>query len=148
MRVAKGIWRRVGRRGATLLFLACVDFAYAGSLAKPAAETAQLSTTRFIAALLPLWVWAAVWGVVGVVCVAGAFTRADRWAFAAAMSLKVLWGVTFMLGWAFAGLDRGWISGIIFAAFAAFTFMVSGWPEPPAAGRGQKVEAPAGVPPC
>lgn len=126
------IVRRIGRRGGSLLFLALVDFAYAGSLAAPAAENAQLSTTRFIAALLPLWVWALLWAVVGVVCLVGAFRVRDGWAFAAAMALKVLWSTTFLLGWAFAGLERGWIGGVIFAGFAAFAYMISGWAEPPA----------------
>lgn len=131
MRVVKGLWLRVGRRGTTLLFLAVLDFLFAGSLFRPPAGSAQSPTLRYIADLAPLPCWGALWAAVGVACLVGAFLRVDRWAYAAAMALKVLWGTTYLLGWALFGLDRGWVSAVIWLAFAAFVYVVSTWPEPP-----------------
>jgi hypothetical protein len=129
MRHAQGLARRVGRRGTTLLFLAVLDLVLAGSLIHPQAEAARTASTRFISDIAPLWVWGSLWAVVGAACAVGAFRRHDRWAFAAAMALKVLWGGVYVFGWAIAGLDRGWLGGVVWWAFAAFVYVVSGWPE-------------------
>lgn len=131
MRVAASLWQRVGRRGTTLLFLATLDFLVAGSLLRPPAEAGQTASVRYIADLAPLPCWGALWAAVGVACLIGAFLRVDRWAYAAAMALKVLWGMTYLLGWALFGLDRAWVSAVVWLAFAAFVYVVSTWPEPP-----------------
>lgn len=125
-----GLVRRVGKRGTFLLFLFVLDELYALSLANPVAEARQSATVRFIAEVAPLWAWAATWSTVGIVCVVGAFARRDQWAFTFAMGLKVLWGGTFLLGWILAGLDRGWVSGVIWLMFAAFVIHIATWPEP------------------
>lgn len=130
MRGIATIGRRVGKRGTVLLFLVLLDALYSLSLAAPAPEARQSPTTRYIASIAPLWVWAMLWAAVGVICAVGAFTRRDQWAFACASGLKVLWGLTFALGWALAGLDRGWVSGVIWLAFAAFVMHIASWPEP------------------
>jgi hypothetical protein len=127
------IWARIGRRGTTLLFLALVDFVYAASLAFPQPEALRSPTVRYIADIAPLWVWGGAWAAVGAVCLAGAFARRDRWAFAAAMGIKVLWGTTYLLGWALVGLSRGWVSAVVWLGFAAFVGVVSSWPEVPVA---------------
>jgi hypothetical protein len=123
------LWRRVGRRGFTLLFLFLLDSVYALSLLQPPDEARHTSTIRYIAALMPLPVWAAVWAAVGLLCLVEAFRRCDRLAFAAAVTLKTLWGAIFFFGWLIQGLDRGWVSAVIWIAFAAFVYVVSGWPE-------------------
>jgi hypothetical protein len=128
--VSRNLWQRIGRRGCTLGFLAVLDAVYALSLAKPPAEAAQSQTIRFISDIAPLWAWAGLWAVVGIGCAVGAFVRHDHWAFVAAVGLKVLWGSIFAVGWALNGLDRGWVSGVVWLAFAGFVFMVAGWPEP------------------
>lgn len=125
------LWRCIGRRGTTLLFLATLDIIYAASLAKPPAEAARSATIIYITHVAPLGVWAALWGAVGLVCLAGAFTRRDRWAFTAAIGLKVLWGTVFLAGWAINGLDRGWVSAVIWLAFALLVYVIAGWPEQP-----------------
>lgn len=121
----------VGRRGAFLLFLAVLDFLYAGSLAHPAPEAARSPSTLFIGTIMPLWGWAALWGGVGLSCGIGAFLRHDKWAFSAAVALKLLWGGTFLLGWAIAGLDRGWVSAAVWLTFAPIVYLISGWSESP-----------------
>lgn len=129
MRISKNLIRRVGRRGTTLLFLALLDVVFAGSLFHPQAEAARSASTRFLADLAPLWAWGGLWLAVAALCTVGAFRRNDRWAFTAAMALKVLWGGVYIFGWAIAGLDRGWLGGVVWWAFAAFVYVVSGWPE-------------------
>lgn len=124
----------IGRRGASLLFFAMLDFIYGYSLADPPAESAQSTTTRFIATVAPLSVWATLWIAVGLVCLICAFRVRDRLAFAAAVGLKVLWGGTFLVGWMIAGLDRGWLASAIWLALALFAFIISSWPEPPEGG--------------
>lgn len=129
MRYAQGLARRVGRRGTTLLFLSLLDFVIAASLIHPQAEAARTASTRFVADIAPLWTWGLLWAAVGAACAVGAFRLHDRWAFAAAMALKVLWGGVYVFGWAIAGLDRGWLGGVVWWAFAAFVYVVSGWAE-------------------
>ncbi len=145
MRYAKGLAQHVGRRGTTLLFLAILDFVFAGSLIHPQAEAARSTSTRFIADIAPLWLWGALWAAVGVACAVGAFLRHDKWAFAPATALKALWGGIYVFGWAIAGLDRGWLGGVVWWAFAAFVYVVSGWPE--ATTEAKVVDAPPEVTP-
>jgi hypothetical protein len=112
--------------------LAVLDLLYGFSLARPPAESLRSPTAVFISDVLPLEVWAALWASVGVACLVGAFGRKDRWAFAGAMFLKVLWGGTFLAGWAIAGLDRGWVSASIWLPMAVVVYIISTWPEPDA----------------
>lgn len=129
------LWRRVGRRGAVLLWLALLDLVYGSSLAHPPSETARSASIRFFADLMPLPVWGGLWLAVGVLCLAGAFLRHDRWAFAFATGLKVLWGGVCLFGWMLAGLPRGWVSAVIFLPMAALVLIISTWPEPPTTER-------------
>lgn len=122
---------RVGRRGVALLFFAFLDLVYAFSLANPPAEARRTASLLFVQLIAPLWAWSILWLVVGLVCLAGAFARQDRWAFAAAMFLKVLWGVTYLLGWVMFHLERGYVSAAIWLVFAGWIFVISTWPEPP-----------------
>lgn len=121
--------RRVGRRGASLLFLALLDVVYAFSLAWPQAESERNPSVLYIADLAPLWMWAGLWLSVGVVCLAGAFARHDRWAFTVAVGLKLLWGCTYLFGWLVGGLDRGWVAAVVWLGFAALFYLISTWPE-------------------
>lgn len=123
--------QRIGRRGTTLLFLTILDLVFAASLANPLPGTLRSPATRFIADIAPLWMWAGLWFAVGVLCLIGAFQRNDRWAFVAACALKILWGGIYVIGWALAGLDRGWLGGVVWLAFAGFVYMIAGWSEPP-----------------
>lgn len=114
------------------MFLGLLDLIYGFSLAVPPAEAARSPTVRYIAELAPLPAWGALWIAIGLVLVAGAFMQRDRFAFTAAVALKVLWGATFLLGWALVGLDRGWVSAAIWLPMAVWVYIVSGWPEPEA----------------
>jgi hypothetical protein len=85
--------------------------------------------------MFPLGVWAAMWGAVGLLCLAQAFMSSDRVAFAAAMLIKVVWGVVQLIGWFMADLPRGYVSAAVWLALAAFVHVIAGWPEPPRRGR-------------
>lgn len=122
---------RVGRRGAVLLFLALLDIVYSVGLYNPLPEIKQSASTQFLADIMPLAAWASLWLGVGVVLLLGAFLRHDRWAYAIAVGFKTLWGTVNLLGWAIAGVDRGWLSAAIWLAFGGIVLMISAWPEPP-----------------
>lgn len=134
-RFGAGLVRRVGRRGAVLLWLAILDLIYGLSLAHPPPEAARSASTQFFAHLMPLPAWGALWLGTGVVCLIGAFQRRDRWAYACATALKVLWGAVCLLGWMLAGLSRGWVSAAIFLPMAVLVLVISTWPEPPVTER-------------
>lgn len=120
----------VGRRGEFLLFLTLLDVLYGLSLLSPAPAAGQSPTTRFLAEVMPLPCWGLLWLAVGVVCLAGAFADTDRFAYAAAAALKVLWGVMFAAGWLAGVVERGWVFAAIWLAFALFVVRIASWPEP------------------
>jgi len=128
------LWRRtkarIGHRGAVLLFFSFLDFVYALSLFSPPAEAKRSLALAYIGHVLPLSTWGFLWGGVGVVLLLGAFSHRDRWAFAAGVCLKVLWGGTYLMGWLLAGLDRGWLAAAIWLALAVMLYIISDWPEP------------------
>ena len=116
---------RVGRRGAGLLFFALVDIVFAFALT----EAPPTASYVFLAALLPLPVWAAIWGAVGLLCAVQAFMRVDRIAFAAASLLKVAWGTVYLIGWVMGAIPRGYVSVVIWLGFAGFVQLIAGWRE-------------------
>src|SRR5215213_10409504 len=120
----------IGRRGAFLLFLAEVDLIYALGMLFPTSLSLSYPTTRFLMQVSPLWVWGLLWLVVGIICLIFAFREKDAIAYAAAMFLKVLWGLTFLLGWIFTGVERGYQSSAVWLTFAAICLLIATWPEP------------------
>jgi hypothetical protein len=124
------LFERIGRRGAFLLFLALLDLVQGYAMAFPTPRAVQNPTYQFLASIAPLWVWALLWTVVGVICLVFAFKQQDAPGYAAAMFIKVLWALVFLLGWIFADVERGYLSTAIWAAFAAVLALISSWPEP------------------
>ncbi|HZX39513.1 MAG TPA: hypothetical protein VFF37_14490 [Streptomyces sp.] len=120
----------VGRRGEALLFFALLDAVYCfGLLTPPRPLTGQLA---WMQGLLPLWVWAAAWGLVGALCLIFAFTpRRDTVAFTGAVAIKVTWGLLSLFGWMAGAVDRGYISAVVWLVFAYFVFRVAGGIPPP-----------------
>lgn len=129
MHQLKRLGYQVGRRGYFLLFLALLDFVYAIGLAFPSAQARGNPTMRFLDSAGSLLGWGILWAVVGAVCLVFAFRKNDWPGFAAAMLIKMLWAVTFLLGWIFAGVDRGYLSFAIWGAFALLVRLISTWPE-------------------
>lgn len=126
----RSVARRVGRRGAALLFFTVLDLVYAfGLLTVPRPLPPVYA---WMQAIVPLWAWAGCWAAVGVACLAYAFLTYDTPAFVAAVSIKVGWGLLALLGWVSGVIDRGYVSAVIWLAFAAFVFLVAGGIPPPA----------------
>lgn len=128
-RTAARLWERLGRRGSALLFFSMLDVIYAFSLANPPAEQRQSASMRWTADVAPLWLWATVWGVVGLICFVQAWMDNDRVAFAAAIAVKVVWGGLFIAGAIAVGLERAYVGAAVWLALAAFVAIISTWPE-------------------
>lgn len=126
----RALWERVGRRGSTLLMLAFIDAVYSYSLFNPAPGTLRTPAYLFLSSLAPLWMYGTLWAAAGLACFICAFLRTDRWGFAAAMAIKVLWGLLYVLAM-FVGVSRAYISVALWLGIAGWVYVVSTWPEPP-----------------
>jgi hypothetical protein len=131
----------VGRRGYFLLFLALLDMVYAFSIAFPSRQARISATFRFLDEAGSLYFWASLWAAAGLACLVFAFRKTDWPGFAAAMAIKALWAVMFLFGWAFVGIDRGYLTATIWGAFGLLVWLISTWPEPDPA-QTRKMTAP------
>lgn len=128
---ARSWWaEHVGRRGEFLLFLVLLDVLYGFSLLRPAPDATRSATVRFLVEVMPLPAWGCLWLAVGVICLVGAFTHGDRYAYACAAALKILWGSMFAIGWAAGVVERGWVGAVIWLVFAGWVMRIASWPEP------------------
>ena len=119
-----GMTSRIGRRGAALLFFTLLDVIYCYGLL-----TAPQPLVPFYAwmdSVMPLSVWAAGWGTVGLICLVYAFKVYDTVAFMAAVALKVAWGLLSLFGWLAGEVERGYVSAVVWLGFAAFVFLIAG----------------------
>ena len=115
--------RRAGRRGASLAFLAMVDVAYGYSLlVAPALRAADL--------LLPRTAWAWIWLAAGGLCLTDMLARWDRVQFTGSAMLMLAWAGINADGWIVHGAPLGWVSAVVWLAFAAFILVIGSWPEP------------------
>lgn len=121
---------RLGHRGEFLLALALLDIAQCYRLAWPSPETQASAVTQFLAHFLPLPVWGAIWGAVGVVCLVQAFMQTDRYAFAAASALKVGWAAVHIVAW-IGGVSQVWWSVAIWLVFARVVHVIAKVPNQP-----------------
>jgi hypothetical protein len=128
-RAAINIFHRIGRRGIFLLFLALLDLIVAYSYFYPTLRAIQNPTNVFLAHIAPLSYWGLLWATVGSVCLVCAFAPKDALGYAAAMFLKLLWGTTFLLGWIFTDVERGYLTATIWLAFAGVTGLIATWPD-------------------
>lgn len=120
----------VGRRGRVLLFFGCLDLVYAFSLAAPDDETRAGTFFAWLAGVAPMFMWASGWALVGAVCLWQAFCHRDAIGFAAAICLKVCWGIVCVGAWLFGDVERGYVSAAIWLGLAYFVSIIGGWPEP------------------
>jgi hypothetical protein len=126
---------RLGRRGRCLLFFALLDLIYGASLADPDAETRPGTFLDWMATVTPLWTWAALWIVAGLICLWYAFQQCDRVGYTAAIFIKVVWGLACIGAWLVGDVERGYAPAAIWLAFALLVANLAGWPEPPAGER-------------
>jgi len=122
--------RRIGRRGGSLLFFALLDAVYAYSLFVPAAEAKRGAVLQYVETVGPLWFWGVLWAVAGGCCLVSAFRIDDRIGFAAAITIKMIWGLLSFFG-AFARVERAYVGAVIWLCLAGFVAIISSWPEPP-----------------
>ena len=130
-RAAAGLRRRVGHRGAALLFLALIDLVYCFRLLAPSPRDREGPWLSFLAGIFPLWVWAALWGGVGVLCLSRSWRRRDSGAFAFAIGIKVLWTLLSLAGGVVGGVGQWYLNAVVWAGFAGFVGIIASWPEPP-----------------
>lgn len=112
------------------MILAVVDFSYGYSFIGPSADSLALTATVWREHIAPLWVWGMGWLTVGAIMVVSAFLLHDAIGYAAAIWWKILWALTTMASWAFGGVDRGWLGGVVWVVVAAMVWDISGWTEP------------------
>lgn len=118
------LWRRVGRRGVTLLFLALLDLLY------PIGLAGQPDSVRAGYEVIAPWqVWACLWVLVGLVCLIQAFAHWDRVAFTVAVAIKVAWGSVSLIAWVTGVSPRGWLPALVWLAFSGLIAVISTWPE-------------------
>jgi hypothetical protein len=125
--------RRVGRRGAFLLFLAILDGCYSYALLALAVAPLRNAPDMF----LPVQAWGCVWAAGGLVCMTGAWlqTGRDRVCFAFAAGVKAAWALLYLELWLGQGFADDWISVVVWASFSLTILLISGWPEVPAVRR-------------
>lgn len=120
----KGLVRRVGHRGAFLLFLSLLDILYGYSLFDTARRGQHLDL------FLSLGAWGVAWCVVGAILLFGAFIRRDQVPFGLAATIKAAWAGAWVKIWLFShAIPLAWVSVVIWAAFSALVVIVSTWPE-------------------
>lgn len=120
----------LGKRGRVLLYFGALDLVYAFSLAAPDEVTRESPFFIWLAEIGSPWAWFWAWAGVGLVCLWQAFCRSDRAGYAAAISLKIAWGVVCLGGWLFGDVERGYVSAAIWLGLAYFVGNISSWPEP------------------
>lgn len=120
----------LGKRGRVLLFFGALDLVYAFSLTAPDEATRRGPLFTWLADIGPLWAWAIAWAAVGAVCLWQAWCRRDSIGYAAAIGLKIGWGLVCLGGWLFGDVDRGYVSAAIWLGTAALVGVIASWPEP------------------
>lgn len=121
--------RRVGRRGASLLFLGLLCLIFAFGLAYIPPTLADSAAYRFIGHVMPLQAWAAIWLLTGTVCMVQAFMIRDRIAFGLSVALLLTWGGMYAVGWTFYDIPRAYVLAAVYLAFGSWIFIISGWAE-------------------
>jgi hypothetical protein len=115
---------RIGRRGAALLFFTALDVLICLSLVT--APRPLVPLYAWMDGMMPIAAWAVLWLLVAAVCLWFAFRTYDTPAFIAAVALKVGWGLLSLWGWLEGAIERGWITAVIWLAFAAFVHLIAG----------------------
>jgi hypothetical protein len=114
--------RHVGFKGSFLVAFALVDFVYAVWLLTGPPS----GTSRWFDAVVAIHFWATAWAAVGGICLFYAFRRPNLRGFYAAMSIKVVWGLGCLFGWALADVP---ISSVgIWGFFAWAVWRIAGAP--------------------
>jgi hypothetical protein len=133
MKRAAGLLRRLavrlGRRGASLLFLGSLSMILAASLLLASPQQATIASYRMLATIAPLAVWGISWLISGLICWTQAFMLQDRIAFALTTAMWWLYGLAHITG-IFTGVNpRGWVGGLLWIAFGGWVNLIATWEE-------------------
>lgn len=125
--------RRVGHRGACLLFFAILDLIYGTILVTLPTPIPGTNILNYINHHWPpLPVWGGAWITVGLVCAIHAFRYRDTPGFVAAMFIKFSWATAYAWAW----LDGAGLLALAGAAIwtmtVALVAIIATWPEVPA----------------
>lgn len=107
-----------------MLFFAALDLVYCYGLLTAARPLVALH--EWMDSNVPLTAWAVAWAVVGLICLGYAFATYDTVGFMFAVALKVAWGSFALWGWLVGQVDRGYVSAVIWLAFACFVYLIAG----------------------
>jgi hypothetical protein len=128
-RFPQWLWRRLGRRGSTLVLIALIDLTFGWYYLSTGPGDVRSAATLFLASVAPLWFWAALWAGVGVVCLQQAFGASDKIGFGCAVLLKVLWALLHLGGTLAGDLSRGYLNTVLWLVAAGWVYIISTWPE-------------------
>jgi hypothetical protein len=120
---------RIGRRGAALLAFAFIDLVIGWLLLDP--QSRLIPSYRAVFAVAPPVVWALLWIGAGLIVGVHAFLRVDKFGFAAAILIKLLWALGLMASWLAYHAPRGWVGAATWVVLAGLVLIIAGWPEPP-----------------
>lgn len=126
---ARAAVRRVGRRGAVLTCKGLMAALYGwGQVVDPPTT----SSVRLLTSVMPQRCWGWVWICAGVTALACVPLRQGRdWpGFAAIYLMASLWAGAQATGWWLYDNPRGWVGGIVFAAWGGVAAVIADWPEP------------------
>lgn len=121
--------KRVGRRGAFLLFLAVLFVN--GALSFQNQDTKLLRQVYPLFEYVPPVVWAFSWVATAVFCaVAAMWSRFELLAFSLAQLMFTSWAGNYFWAWIEGSpLPRPWSGMLIYLAFAGTIMLVAGWRE-------------------
>ncbi len=128
LRVWRALRRRLGHRGACLLFFGQIAALYGWSLAFPP-RGALTAINQHFADILPLNVWAIMWGVVSITCFACAFKRHDRLAWVALVAMIGTWAFFTVMGMFVAHPPIAVGAASIWCGLTGFVWVMAEWPE-------------------
>lgn len=122
------LWKRVGRRGATLLLLSMVDLTLGYSMLTIPPDIAARAYLghQF---MFPLKYWGYLWLAAAMVLAFNAFRRGDRMGFGVAMGIKVLWAFGFWVSFYMFDISRAIVGACLWVVIAGWLYLVAGWPE-------------------
>lgn len=119
------VWRMIGRRGLTLIFVGVLDFVFAVNLL----IIQNPNAVRVYGSILPLDWWAWIWIFAGVAAWGSAPLKKDRIGFAISSVIFSFWGWLSFLAWLRGEQPTGWATAGFFLVITALIMIPSTWPE-------------------
>jgi len=130
-RTYRALRHQVGYRGTVLLAFGFLDLGYGYGLLYPDRATSRGPSFAYYDSVLSSNIWGLLWLIAGVVLIWHAFRRDDKVGYVVAIVVKVWWSSFNLIGWwTWPGMERGWVTGVIFAVFGVFVFSEASRPEP------------------